>query len=418
MTLFRKIVFIISAIAILILGMWFSVILHQFICTPLYSEKEIKQAMTIQVSPGTGVHYLANHLYQRGLLQHPQFFIWLARLTRDASLLKAGEYQITQSTTPRDLLDNIAAGKVKQRSITFIEGWTFRQVKAALNENLHIKHTITTLTDQQIMTQLGHPDRRPEGLFFPDTYFFTWGDSDIKVLRESYQRMQTVLNVAWQRRAKNLAYKNPYQALIVASLVEKETALSKERSEIAGVILRRLKKRMLLQVDPTVLYGLGRPYYSRIKKEDLIKNTTYNTYQHCGLPPTPIDMPSYGSITAALNPAGGSTLYYVAQGDDGSHVFSATYKEHCQAVKKYRQEEALFEWYNAVFKIDWRDGWKLNGVVLFHLRELKGLEKQQHLTMCARNLMRKVFLMLSHENRGGHRLRKQFVTFYWIIIRK
>lgn len=341
MTLFRKIVLIISAIVVLILGMWFAIVWHRFIHTPLRSEKEIKQATTIQVSPGTGVHYLANHLHQRGLLQHPQFFIWLARLTGGASLLKAGEYQIMRSMTPRDLLDNIVAGKVKQRSITFIEGWTFRQVKAALNENSYIKHTITTLTDQQVMTQLGYPDQRPEGLFFPDTYFFTWGDSDIKILREAYQHMQTALNVAWQRRAKNLAYKNPCQALIVASLVEKETALPKERPEIAGVILRRLKKRIPLQVDPTVLYGLSRPYDSRITKEDLMTNTAYNTYKHYGLPPTPIDMPSRASILAALNPTGGDALYYVARRGCGSHVFSATYKEHRQAVKKYRQEEAM-----------------------------------------------------------------------------
>ncbi|AAO90046.1 endolytic transglycosylase MltG [Coxiella burnetii] len=370
MSFFKKIILFIGAIVVMILGMWFAIVWHRFIHTPLQSDKAIQQVSTIKVPPGTGIHYLAKSLHEQGLLQNPQFFIWLARLKGDAPLLKAGEYEITPTMTPLELLRNVVAGKVKQRSITFIEGWTFREMKQTLEENPYIHHTIDRLSDQKILAKLGCTNLRPEGLFFPDTYSFTWGDNDIKILRQAYQRMQTILNEAWQQRADNLPYKNPYQALILASLVEKETALPKERPKIAGVILRRLKKGMPLQVDPTVLYGLGRPYGSPITKEDLVSNSPYNTYQHYGLPPTPIDMPSRASILAALKPESGDALYYVARGD-GSHIFSATYKEHKEAIKK-------------VFR-RWRKTWELNAAVSFLLKELKEWGRQPHLIGCGSN---------------------------------
>ena len=321
----------------LIFETWVAIIWHRFIHMPIRSEKEVQQATTIKIPAGTGIRYLAYHLSEQGLVKHPKIFILLAYLTEDPSLLKAGEYQITRTMTLRELLNNIVLGKVKQRSVTFIEGWTFRQFKEGLEANSHIQHIINKLSDQQIMEKLGD-NRHPEGLFFPDTYFFTWGDTDLQILRQAYDRMQTILKKVWQNRSKNLSYKDSYQALIVASLIEKETALPTERPKIAGVILRRLKKRMPLQVDPTVLYGLGQPYNSPITKKDLASHTPYNTYQNYGLPPTPIDMPSYGSILAAVNPARGGALYYVARGN-GSHIFSSTYQAHREAVKKYQRND-------------------------------------------------------------------------------
>lgn len=336
MSLFRKIGFF-TTLLILIFTIWFAIVWHHFVYIPMCG---IKQITTIKVPPGTGARRLAYHLFRRGYIKHPEIFILLSRLTGDASLLKTGEYQVTRNMTARELLDNIVLGKVKQRTITFIEGWTFRQIKNTLETNPYIIHTINTLSDEQIMSKLGDK-RHPEGMFFPDTYFFTWGETDFEILCQAYNRMQTVLKKIWASRSKNLPYKNPYQVLIVASLIEKETALSKERPEIAGVILRRLKKRMPLQVDPTILYGLGRSYDSPLTKEDLLSHTPYNTYQHYGLPPTPIDMPSRESILAAINPSPGRTLYYVSRGD-GSHVFSITYQAHREEVKKY-QKRGLIE---------------------------------------------------------------------------
>lgn len=333
----KKIVIFASVIIVLIIGLWFAVIWHSLIYTPLLHGQQ--KSISVKVLPGTGIHALARKLHEAGLIHHPRLFILLAKLTGDAPKMKAGEYQITPKMTAPDLLANIVAGKVMQRSITFIEGWTFRQMRQLLDENTHIKHTITYLSGAQIMATLGHPEQQyPEGLFFPDTYFFTWGSSDIDVLKQAYDKMQTILQQQWQQRSNDLPYKNAYQALIVASLIEKETALPQERRLISGVIVRRLKKRMRLQVDPTVLYGLGRPYGSVITEGDLALYTPYNTYQRYGLPPTPIDMPSEASIIAALHPSPGDALYYVSRGD-GSHEFSATYQEHRKAVEKYLQRE-------------------------------------------------------------------------------
>lgn len=334
--MFKRIIIFFIALVTLTLIVWFAAIWHDLIDTPLLRKPQ--SSMTVQVPAGSGIHTLAKKLHQANLIRYPRLFILMAKITGDAPQMKAGEYQITPTMTAPDLLANIVAGKVMQRSITFIEGWTFRQMKQALADNPHIKHTITHLNDAQIMAELSHPRQYPEGLFFPDTYFFTWGDSDIKILNQSYDKMQKIVQEAWQQRALGLPYKKPYKALIVASLIEKETALPKERRLIAGVILRRLKKSMRLQVDPTVLYGLGRPYESTITQGDLDLYTPYNTYQRYGLPPTPIDMPSRAAVLAALHPARSDALYYVARGD-GSHKFSATYKEHRQAVKKYLHRE-------------------------------------------------------------------------------
>lgn len=332
MSLIKKIVIFTCVIVVLMSGLWLTAVWRDLIYTPMLRGQH--KSIAIKVPPGTGIHTLARTLYQARLVRYPRLFILLAKINGDAPKLKAGEYQITLKMTASELLANIVAGKVMQRSITFIEGWTFRQIKQALDENTHIEHTIVNMGNKQIMEKLGHPNQYPEGLFFPDTYYFTWGDNDIEVLKTAYNRMEKILKKQWLQRARGLPYKNAYQALIVASLIEKETALPEERRKIAGVIVRRMKKGMRLQVDPTVLYGLGRAYGSVIMQEDLDLYTPYNTYQRLGLPPTPIDMPGQASILAALHPAHGDALYYVARGD-GSHHFSATYKEHRKAVQKY-----------------------------------------------------------------------------------
>ena len=199
-----------------------------------------------------------------------------------------------------------------------------------------LQHVATSQTDQEMMTSLGHPGESSEGRFFPDTYVYTWGNKDTVILLQAYQRMTALLDQEWPQRETDLPYKTPDQALVVASLVESEAVLPAERPIIAGVIVRRLQQNMNLQVDPTVTYGVGKPYGSVITLEDLRNDNPYNTYLHKGLPPTPINMPSAASIYAALHPTAGNALYYVAQGDGGHH-FSATYPEHLQAVQKYRQ---------------------------------------------------------------------------------
>ncbi|OGO95633.1 MAG: hypothetical protein A3F41_00640 [Coxiella sp. RIFCSPHIGHO2_12_FULL_44_14] len=292
--------------------------------------------LLITMPPGTGIRYLSHQLQDAHLLRYPRVFIFLARIRGDAPRLKAGEYLITPSMTAMDLLSIIATGKVMQHAIVFIEGWTFAQCKAALQDNGHLTHTLDNQNDVEIMSQLGHPGQSPEGLFFPDTYFFSREDTDISILKRAYQRMQEVLLQQWTKRETGLPYDTPYQALIVASLIEKETALAEERPLIAGVIRRRLEKGMLLQVDPSVWYGLRRDYRGPLTKGDLMVDTPYNTYQHHGLPPTPISMPSRAAIVAALHPTAGEALYYVSRGD-GSHQFSVHYADHQRAVILYKR---------------------------------------------------------------------------------
>ena len=338
MSLLKKIIVFFLAAFVLILGIWFAIVWHRLIYTPLLNKGQL-QSTSIKVPPRTGIHYLADQLHQEGYIYYPKLFILLAKINGEAYRLKAGEYRINPGITAPELLANMIAGKVMQRSILFVEGWTFRQYRKALNANPNIKHTTETLTDAELMEKLGYPNEHPEGLFFPDTYFFTWGDSDLTILREAYDAMKKVLAEAWDGRASTLSHQTAYEALIVASLIEKETALPRERPLISGVIMRRLQKGMRLQVDPTVVYGLGQPYGSKITKEDLESDTPYNTYRRYGLPPTPIDMPSQASIIAAMHPDHGDALYYVSRGD-GSHQFSVTYKEHFRAVEKYLRPEA------------------------------------------------------------------------------
>jgi UPF0755 protein len=303
-----------------------------FIATPLIAAN---QPLDYVLKPGSSVKTLADDLHVRGILAHPNFLIGLAYLKGSAHKLKAGEYLFAPGITPAQLLDQIVTGKVIYHRFTLVEGWTFKQVIAALNNDPAITHTLNSVGDADILNKLGMPPRNPEGLFLPATYHFSLGMSDAALLKMAYQKMTKTLTKEWQQRAANLPYQTSYEALIVASLIEKETAQANERPIVAGVILRRLKNNMPLQIDSTLIYGLGSNYTGKLNRAALAQDTPYNTYLHGGLPPTPIAMPSLPSIHAALHPDNSNFLYFVAKGD-GTHQFSANLPAQNQAVNTYQ----------------------------------------------------------------------------------
>ena len=292
--------------------------------------------LTLELKPGMGMADLAQKLQrQPGLLRSAPYLQAYARLNRLASRLKAGEYAIGPGLTPRGLLDQIVAGRVIQYSLTVVEGWTFRQLRRTLAEHPKIKQTLRDATDAEIMARLDRPGELPEGWFLPDTYHFPAGFTDEAFLGRAMAAMDRQLREAWSRRSPDSPLAYPYQALILASIVEKETALPAERPEVAGVFARRLRRGMLLQTDPTVIYGLGEAFDGNLRRTDLTHNNPYNTYTHKGLPPTPIALPSAGALAAAVNPASGDALYFVATGQ-GGHIFSRTLDEHNRAVRQYQ----------------------------------------------------------------------------------
>lgn len=270
-------------------------------------------------------------LSQQGLIQpSPVFSIYTYFHRSDH--LKAGEYLFKKGSTPASIWKQITTGTgLLYHPFTIIPGWSFEQLRHELLQKQDLQHTTASLDNKQIMDRLGFPTLYPEGEFFPETYFYTKGSSDFTILKRAFLLMQAKLAEAWKNHEAGLPYKNAYEALIVASLIEKEAFLKTERPIISGVILNRLKKDMLLQIDPTVIYGLGSRYDGKIRKENLTEDTVYNTYVHKGLPPTPIAMPSLDSIMAAMHPQNHDYYYFVARGD-GSHQFSKTLVEHNQAV--------------------------------------------------------------------------------------
>ena len=291
---------------------------------------------TFVLKPGSNIRTISHQLVDESILSEPWSFLLMARLSGKASAIKAGNYLLTSGMTPYQIFEMMSDGDVTQAGITFIEGWTFRQMREELNNAEGLEHVSMELTDAQIMERIGASESNPEGLFFPDTYYFVQGMSDIDILQRAYQAMQTKLQAAWAAKAEGLPYQTPYQALIMASLVEKETAKAAERPLVAKVFLNRLKIGMRLQTDPTVIYGLGEKYDGNLHKVDLQTDTPYNTYTREGLPPTPIAMPGMASIEAALNPATqSSALYFVSKGD-GSHFFSNSLEEHNRAVARYQ----------------------------------------------------------------------------------
>jgi UPF0755 protein len=293
------------------------------------------QGVQLVVPPGASLRGVAHQLAQDGVLDQPYLFRVMARVDGSAGQIKAGEYLITPETTPRRLLQMLVAGEVVQHTLTIIEGWTFKQLMQAVRSHPALKQTLADADEQAVMARLGVPDAHPEGWFYPETYHFPRGTSDLDFLRRAHRIMQQRLETEWANRSQGLPLNSPYEALILASLIERETAVPAERTRIAGVFVRRLQKGMRLQTDPTVIYGMGDAYDGNIRLRDLRTDTPYNTYTRGGLPPTPIAMPSGASINAALNPADGDELYFVSRGD-GTHYFSATLEEHNAAVRRYQ----------------------------------------------------------------------------------
>lgn len=290
---------------------------------------------TLEIPRGSSLRALSEELTARGLLSHPYYFLTLAKLSGQAGSIQAGEYRIADGITPPQLLARLTSGKVVQHAITLVEGWTFRQAAAALIADARLGDRLDGLEDAEIMALVGAPERHPEGRFFPDTYHFTKGTEDLEILRRAYRTMERVLAEEWEQRAPDLPIETPDEALILASIVEKETGLASERARIAGVFVRRLQRGMKLQTDPTVIYGLGDAFDGNLRRADLKRDTPYNTYVHPGLPPTPIALPGREAIHAVLHPADGDSLYFVARGD-GGHYFSATLAEHNRAVRRFQ----------------------------------------------------------------------------------
>ncbi len=305
---------------------------REFLQTPLRTPAE---GLVYTLTAGASASSLGRELAQQGILSSSLYMRLFARQDDNALRLKVGEYRIPPGTTPQGLLSLLASGKVIQYPITLVEGWNFRQVREALEADSRIENTLVGLDDKAVMARMGRPDDQPEGLFLPDTYHFPKGLDDLRILRRAMQSMAEVLAAEWKQRDAGLPLETLYQALILASIVEKETGLAGERPHIAGVFLRRLRKGMLLQTDPTVIYGMGDAFDGNIRRTDLKRDTPYNTYTRAGLPPTPIAMPGRAAIHAVLHPADGTSLYFVARGD-GGHVFSSTLKEHNKAVRKYQ----------------------------------------------------------------------------------
>lgn len=284
---------------------------------------------------GSSLRSVARQLTEAGLLREPWTFAIWARVKNKEGQIKAGSYALDRELTPLQLFQMLTRGDVSQSEMAFIEGWTFRQMRKALDEHAAVKHDSTGLSDQEILQRLGASETNAEGLFFPDTYYFSAGMSDLSILKRAHAAMQARLAEAWRERSTDLPFSTPYEALIMASIVEKETGQARERPQIAAVFINRLHINMRLQTDPTVIYGLGNQFDGNLRKRDLLADTPYNTYTRNGLPPTPIAMPGWGSIYAVMHPATSKALYFVGKGD-GTHQFSASLAEHNRAVARYQ----------------------------------------------------------------------------------
>lgn len=321
-------VFQLTLLAAITLALWMGYALQR----PL--EINTTGQMLVLKHGGT-LRSVAHQMTAESILHEPWSFMLLVRLTGKSGHIRAGNYQLTGTMAVLDLYEMLTSGDAVHDSITLIEGWNFNQIRAELNRNETIQHLTMPMTDAEILAQLGSTERVAEGLFFPDSYFFTDATSDMDILRRAYQSMQRKLETAWAERVPGLPYASPYEALIMASIIEKETGRSSERPMIARVFLNRIKLGMRLQTDPTVIYGMGTHFDGDLRRRDLLTDTPYNTYTRDGLPPTPIAMPGLASIEAALRPAAGQALYFVGKGD-GSHIFSTTLSAHNRSVMRYQ----------------------------------------------------------------------------------
>mgnify|MGYP003601254149 FL=1 len=304
---------------------------HSALVQPL----NIAQEELLEVPKGTTPTRTFYRLEADGVIKDAFWLRLYWRFNLPKQPLHSGEYRMLPGMTVEGLIDLWKRGEMVQYSVTLVEGWNFHQVRAALAKEEKLDHTLDGLSDTQVMDKLGHGGIFPEGRFFPDTYRFVRGMSDAELLKTAYDRLNEVLAKEWERRAPDAPYTEPYQALIMASLVEKETGVPQERGQIAGVFVRRMAMGMLLQTDPTVIYGLGERYSGKLTRAHLKEPTPYNTYVIAGLPPTPIAMVGREAIHAALNPVAGNSLYFVARGD-GSHVFSDDLDAHNNAVREFQ----------------------------------------------------------------------------------
>ncbi|MDP2243624.1 endolytic transglycosylase MltG [Pseudomonas sp.] len=296
---------------------------------------QLREELLLEVPAGATPGGVLNRLQADGVLQDALWLRLYWRFNIKGQPLHSGEYRLTPELSVRDMLGLWQRGEVVQYSLTLVEGWSFRQVRAALERQSKLELTLTELSDAQLMARLGYSGINPEGRFFPDTYRFVRGMSDLDLLKQAYVRLEQVLAEEWQGRDEGLPYKEPYDALIMASIIEKETGVPEERGEIAGVFIRRLRIGMRLQTDPTVIYGMGERYNGKLTRANLREPTAYNTYVIDGMPPTPIAMVGREAINAALHPVAGKSLYFVARGD-GSHVFSNNLEAHNRAVRQYQ----------------------------------------------------------------------------------
>jgi UPF0755 protein len=316
------------AVGIVFLGwmLWFGLSPVKVTASPL----------EFSIRPGSGLRGATRQILNAGVAMPAWQFNALARANGAQARIKAGSYQISSGVTPLQLLRKITRGDFAQADLVVIEGWTFRQMRGVLDAHADLKHDSNGLSDAQIMERLGDPGVPPEGKFFPDTYIFSKGDSDFAVLARAHRVMQKRLESAWDQRDTQLPLRNPYEALILASIVEKETGLATDRGMVAAVFVNRLRLGMRLQTDPTVIYGMGDKFDGNLRRRDLVKDTPFNTYTRPGLPPHPIALPGAASIEAVMHPARTDALYFVARGD-GTSVFSRRLDDHNRAVAKYQK---------------------------------------------------------------------------------
>ena len=289
------------------------------------------------VKPGSSVRATAQQLADAGVPLNPDLFTLLVRVTGQGAKIKAGQYELKPGVSPLRLIEQLVRGEFAQESLTIIEGWSFKQMRQALAVHPALKHDAAQLSDQELLAKIGAEYKFPEGLFFPDTYRFAKGSGELQIYRLAYTAMMKRLSEQWAKRDPALPYKTPYEALIMASIVEKETGQKSERGLIAGVFVNRLRIGMLLQTDPTVIYGMGERYQGNIRKRDLLTDTPYNTYTRGGLPPTPIALAGAQSLAAVMNPASTNALYFVSR-NDGTSQFSASLAEHNNAVNQYQRQ--------------------------------------------------------------------------------
>ena len=311
-------------------GMIFAYHVQQYLYSPVSSNEA---ELYFEVKKGSGFSQVARALQREGLILHPFYWQLLARAKDQAHQIKSGEYRLSFRSSPAEILQKLVNGQVVLHQLTVVEGVTFAEFWRRVHEHPAIDHLLQDPHELQL--QLNLPSENPEGWFMPDTYTFSRGTSDVEIFRQSYQLMQDYLAAAWSERSQGLPYETPYEALIMASIIEKETGAESERALIAGVFTGRLRKGMKLQTDPTVIYGIGKEFDGNIRKQDLSTNTPYNTYVHAGLPPTPICLVSRASIQAALHPVDTDYLYFVSRGD-GTHFFSENYDDHLAAVREFQ----------------------------------------------------------------------------------